>query len=93
MIRPLIRIFDFITPVLLMALICFCLSILYPEYKKTERIRQNLRRLKIEKLRCQAENEALKRELARTDDPEYIIRAAREGLNLVRPGEKIIEFK
>ncbi len=35
----------------------------------------------------------LGRELANMDSREYVIRAAREELNLVRPGETIIEFK
>lgn len=92
MIKPLIRIINFITPILLVALICFCASVLYPEYKKTQKARDDLRQLEAEKLRRQSENDALRRELANMDNPEYIIKTAREELNLVRPGETIVEF-
>jgi cell division protein FtsB len=92
MMKSLIRIINFATPILLVALICFCASILYPEYKKTQKVRGNLGQLKAEKLRRQGENDSLRRELANMDTPEYIIKTAREELNLVRPGETIVEF-
>ena len=91
--KQLSRIVNFITPILLVTLICFCASVLYPEYKKTQKVREDLRQLKVERLQRQGQNDALRRELANMDNPEYIIKAAREELNLVRPGETIVEFE
>lgn len=91
--KSLTRIINFATPILLVALIGLCTSVLYPEYKKTQKIREDLRQLETEKLQRQSENDALRRELANMDNPEYIIKTAREELNLVRPGETIVEFE
>ena len=91
--KQLSRIVNFITPILLVALICFCASVLYPEYKRTQKVREDLSQLEAEKLQRQSQNDALRRELANMDNPEYIIKTAREELNLVRPGETIVEFE
>lgn len=87
------KLINFLTPVLVVILLFFCASLLFPQLKKTERTRSELHKLEAEKSRMEAENAGLKEDVQNMNKKEFVIKAAREELNLVRPGEKIYKFE
>ena len=77
----------------LILLVCICVSVLYPELKKTQKTRAKLEQLKQEKVQRQFEISCLEREIKNMQQPEYIEKAAREELGLLRRDEKKVIYK
>ncbi len=87
------KIVDLLIGILFVVLICFCAYILQPEIKRTQQVWAELRRLKWQKALEETEIAELEHDIANMELPEYIEKAAREELGLVRPDEKVYIFE